>query len=418
MFTEQHADSAIDSFFSLCESFVCGGRWEPPRSEEELRRLWGLLECHSLTPILFHCIDDLESILPEDRVSELRMRRLGQAARNALAVHQLEEIARAFGERGIPVIALKGAAAILWLYDDIACRTITDLDLLVPEHSIDAAPEILESLGYSSKPAHSPEVERATILEKLDHGEHLSPYFRPGGFGVEIHTNFLKRREKLDLVPDEIWSRAVLASPEVPGLLRLSTMDFLLHGVVHYPQHIEVGIPPLKFLVDMALAVRKYSNEVDWELFWNTANRWDIRRPAEVMMATVAHHFRVDVPGLPSESPHLNTDALINGILPLWTRDIMPHKLLPQSQELSVKRAIGGYWESILKARRLSSWRERLGYLFHLIFPEPDYMRHRYKIPEGRPVAPYYIIHPFVLVKNFFAGLASAVRASRTRRLR
>jgi hypothetical protein len=45
-------------------------------------------------------------------------------------------------------------------------------------------------------------------------------------------------------------------------------------------------------------------------------------------------------------------------------------------------------------------------------------MRHRYKIPEGRPVAPYYLIHPFVLVKNFFVGLASAVRASRTSRLR
>ncbi|MGQ9697824.1 MAG: nucleotidyltransferase domain-containing protein [Armatimonadota bacterium] len=376
-------------------------------------QLLSLLEYHGLTPLLWHCASDACDLLPEEARAQFHVRLLGLAARNAVAIHQLEELARAFSEAGIPVIALKGAAAVLWLYDDIACRVITDLDLLVPERHIDAAARTLEELGYSNKPAKSPEVARAAVLEKLDHGEHLSPYFRPGSFSIELHSNFLKRRQNLHLVPDEIWSRAVPASPDVPGLLRLSAMDFLLHAAVHYPQHIETGIPPLKFLIDMALAVRKCSDEIEWELFWSTAERWGICGTAEAMMATIAHHFQLDVPGLPPNSLCLDADALLNGAFPLWARNIMAETLLPGSEELTVAKTLGGYWQSITKAQRLSGWGERLRYLFHLVFPQPAYMRHRYKVPDGRSVAPYYLIHPFVLVRNFAVGLLTAVRRER-----
>ena len=422
MFTEQHADSAIDSFFSLCACFVCGGRWEPPRAEDELRRLWGLLECHSLTPILFHCIDDLESNLPEDRVSELRMRRLGQAARNAIAVHQLEEIARAFGERGIPVIALKGAAAILWLYDDIACRTITDLDLLVPPWAVKDAEQIMAQLGYSQEqgrtPPNSPEFEEIEKLQRLERGQHLRPFVRPGFFSVEIHTNFLKRRKKRYIAQSEIWNRTVALTPDIPNLYRLSTIDFLLHAIVHYPQHLESGIPPLKFLMDIALAVRKEGDQIDWNEFWNTAERWDITSVAATVMATVGHNWNLNIPNLPKDALTLNADTLIGGAVPLHLRELMAPEGLYYRKGHPIADVFRRYWNRVSLAGALSNRSSRFRYLFHILFPVPENMRHRYKIPEGRPVAPYYLIHPFVLVKNFFVGLASAVRTSRTRRLR
>lgn len=61
---------------------------------------------------------------PEDQGPDRRTR---QAGKNLLAIYQLQEIAAAFARKEIPVIALKGAAALLTLYDEGAVRVMVDL---------------------------------------------------------------------------------------------------------------------------------------------------------------------------------------------------------------------------------------------------------------------------------------------------
>ncbi|MGC8833941.1 MAG: nucleotidyltransferase domain-containing protein [Armatimonadota bacterium] len=412
-------DAVADLLFSICASVIHSGeRRLPDGIGEHIQEVLALASMHGLEPMLYRCISN-EDALPPEIVAHLTQRYYGQAARNAVALHQLEEIAKAFAEYGVPVIALKGAAAILWLYDDIACRVITDLDLLVPRSDVDRAVKAMSELGYSQEqrctPPNSPEFEELDLLMRLERAQHLVPFVRRGSFSVEIHTNFLKRRKKRNLVPNEIWERAVPLNSNSGNLYRLSTTDFLIHTAVHYPQHLETGIPPLKFMVDMALAVHKEGDRINWKEFWDTAGRWDISNVVSVMMATIKNIWNLDIPGLPESAPALDTGTLIGGSVPLYMRDLMAPEG-EYTQRSSAVETLRRYWKRITLAGVLPDRSSRLRYLFHLIFPVPENMRHRYKIPEGRSVAPYYLIHPFVLVKNFFAGLASAVRTSRTRK--
>lgn len=416
-------DAAADLLFSICASVIHSGERRLPEGiGEHIQEVLTLASLHGLEPMLYRCISSADGLnLPPDVVSRLAQRYYGQAARNAVALHQLEEIAKAFAEHGVPVIALKGAAAILWLYDDIGCRVITDLDLLVPEEHIGAAAKTMEELGYSQEqrrtPPNSPEFEELDLLMRLERAQHLVPFVRRRSFSVEIHTNFLKRRKKRDLVPNEIWKRAVPLDSNSGNLYRLSTIDFLIHTAVHYPQHLETGIPSLKFLVDMALAVRKEGDRINWKEFWDTTGRWDISNVVSVMMATIKNIWNLNIPGLPEAATALDTGTLIGGSVPLYMRDLMAPEG-EYSQKSSAFETLRRYWKRMTLAGVLPDRSSRLRYLFHLIFPVPENMRYRYKIPEGRSVAPYYFIHPFVLVKNFLAGLASAVRTSRTRKLR
>lgn len=67
----------------------------------------------------------------------------------ALALgEELARLAAAFAKQGIPFVTFKGLALAIALYGDLARREYSDLDLLVPEHRIDDAERLLESLGY------------------------------------------------------------------------------------------------------------------------------------------------------------------------------------------------------------------------------------------------------------------------------
>src|SRR5205085_7418788 len=70
---------------------------------------------------------------PPELLAAWRREYRQQTARSLLALGQLRELAEAFSRREVPVIALKGAAALGRLYEDPAFRPMQDLDLLVHE---------------------------------------------------------------------------------------------------------------------------------------------------------------------------------------------------------------------------------------------------------------------------------------------
>ncbi len=69
------------------------------------------------------------------------------SVRNVRMMHLLERIARAFNDAGVPVLALKGAALNLVLYDRPDERPMGDLDLLIKPENVEDAFAILEKLG-------------------------------------------------------------------------------------------------------------------------------------------------------------------------------------------------------------------------------------------------------------------------------
>ena len=65
----------------------------------------------------------------------------------------LKEVLGCLAGAGIPVMPLKGALLAYWVYDDPSERRVSDVDLLVPEKSFEAAIAKLAGQGYHAEPA-------------------------------------------------------------------------------------------------------------------------------------------------------------------------------------------------------------------------------------------------------------------------
>ncbi len=107
------------------------------------------MERHGLTGLLY--ASQARRVQPSaGAIARLQEQYLITCASNMRALKQLEEIAFAFTKYGIPMIVLKGCAAILFLYDGLGLREFDDIDLLIQERHLADARKIMEELGYES----------------------------------------------------------------------------------------------------------------------------------------------------------------------------------------------------------------------------------------------------------------------------
>jgi hypothetical protein len=366
---------------------------------ERAERFLELMSRHGVTPRPPAREARAAPSLPPEVAAGWRRRYRIQFARGARALQQLEEIAAAFHERGVRVLALKGAAALLWVYGPECGRELADLDLLIEEESIAAAHDVLEGLGYSWLPqCHAPEFEPL----RLRSGEE-SAFTRPGRFGVEAHLNFLQGKGDPRRALADVWGEAISTRSGTVCVGCLSAPHFLLHAAAHYAKHFEANFAPLKGLVDMALAVRKEGARIDWHRFWHTAERWGITREASMALATLQSTWGLAVPGLPAGAAPLPASVLVHGA--------------PGAADEQAGRLPSIYMDRLKRARQLPDRAARARYLFRLVFPTPENLRHRYAIAPGHPVAPYYARHPLVLAGRLARGLGAAARnRARSRR--
>jgi hypothetical protein len=359
---------------------------------------------HGLLPCLYRpLVSQPKPVWPAEIIELVRRAYLIQLMRNVNAIDQLQEIAYAFNDAGLQVMALKGAAAIMRFYPDLACRQLSDIDLIVKPDELDVADQIMQNLGYTSPqtihPRTSPVDARIAALRRS-----TTHYIKPGRLQVELHIKILNGVEVLDL-----WSESTLIDNTTTPLLSPSYEHFLLHTSAHLVEHILHPENPeilLKGFLDLLILYKRFGDQINWRNVQLTASRWGIEEDLAVVLNTLRYHWGLHIPDISNSASPVPLEVLLYGP--------------PTNQKESpspIRQLLSAYIDRISRIK-LVEFPLGLRYLFHLIFPVPDYMRHRYKIPEGRSVAPYYLIHPFVLVKNFFAGLASAVRASRTSRLR
>ncbi len=138
---------------------------------------------HGTAPLLFKHAQSLgsESVRRSD-LHALRRMYVRSAFRNRIHFAALQEIQCCFASRDIEMIALKGAALSSTVYRDAALRPFADIDLLIPENSLDASKAALREIGYELAPE--------LLSEKLNRKYHFNvPFARraPAPIHVELH---------------------------------------------------------------------------------------------------------------------------------------------------------------------------------------------------------------------------------------
>ena len=177
-------------------------------------------------------------------------------------LQQVDALAR---ERGVPLVALKGAALHAHGFYAPGERPMADLDLLVAEPHADNAAKLMTKLGYRLD----------YVTWKHQAFEPLEGATRPASFGehgenpikIELHSRI---REALPL---RLLDMSALVWPEaaVPGINDYpSRSSLLLHLLLHAAGALALRAVRLLHLQDIALLTQGLS-EADWEEFFRQA---------------------------------------------------------------------------------------------------------------------------------------------------
>ena len=224
---------------------------------------------HGLRPLLYERLtsDTSKRKVPDTVLEPLRDAFLVNSLRNTLLYRDLGKVLAGFRQKGIAVIVLKGAHLAQLVYQTKAGRQMADIDLLVKPADLSAATLTLLENGYAF------EIEPHDIegWRKEHPGSHHLPSFvKPPRPRVELHWAISPPPNPAE-VPN-VWEQACRASIAGVEARVLSPEDLLIHLCLHSRLHrFGQGLRPV---CDLAIAIRHYQRELDWNKLLRRAKAW------------------------------------------------------------------------------------------------------------------------------------------------
>ncbi len=195
-----------------------------------------------------------------------------RSIRNLRMMHLLERIAGKFNEAGVPLMALKGAALNLTLYEHGDERSMADLDLLIRPKDVDKAFALLEELGG----LRGDPLVREDFFPRF----HYETEYTLGSVypvKIDLHVRpFRPLRYARLLPPDAFWDRAAPVRITRATVFTPSAEDMLIHLSVHAAVH---GYAKRKWLVDMKRWTDAHNDRLDWDRFLARVRGWRLALP-------------------------------------------------------------------------------------------------------------------------------------------
>ena len=336
---------------------------------------------------------------PSGIVERLEQEYRVQTVRSLALYGQIARILDVAGGQGIDVLLLKGAWLARWVYRDPALRPFDDIDLLCREEDVPGLSAVLRELGYRPWPSLDRSRVHARMFSRLFH--HLPPFDKPGGARVELHTSLVPDLAGRLGIAEAVWRRALGVAWDGRRAYVLSPEDQVFHLSSHLAKHLETGALTLAWFCDIHEVVRAFSQSLDWGSIAGLAAAARNERRLCGLWRQLSTHWGTPIPGGltggPVAAPPVpDLPALIgNGL------DARP--------EAGTIRTYARY---LKEARGLPSARERLVYLWKQVFPDGEYLRLKYRIPEGRRLHPYYSYHLFVGLRSVWRDLVWMLRAA------
>lgn len=174
------------------------------REEADLGSIVDLATDHGVRPLL---IRTLSAVGWERVPAELRDRldtfRRDQLVHVLATSEALGELTGRLAARGVDALAFKGAALSAALYSDLAAREFNDIDILVPVDRVEAASQVLTSLGYRIS-EEDEEVRRAFLAHQRQF-----TFTRPGTPTIDLHWDFTAEHVPFPLSAAEARRAAV-----------------------------------------------------------------------------------------------------------------------------------------------------------------------------------------------------------------
>lgn len=244
------------------------------------------------------------------------------AARQQVAVRrEVDEVRKALGGAGIPVLLLKGAAYVAAGLPAAQGRLFNDLDILVPREALADAETALMLAGWHATglSAYDRRYYRRWMHEipPLQHAEWATV--------LDVHHAILPITARSRPDPARLRAQAV-AVPGLPGVQVLCATDRILHAAAHLFHDGELP-HGLRDLSDLDLLLRHAAREADfWPRLVARAGELELGRSLFHALRYVRHFLATPVPAevdaaLAQRAPARPLQALLDA---MFTRALAP----------------------------------------------------------------------------------------------
>ena len=296
---------------------------------------------HRVTGFAAGAIEADRLLVADGTAQQLRDAHVVASLRSELLRRELGEVVPRIEDAcGIEPLVFKGPAASETLYEPRTLRPFSDLDLLVPPSSVDAATEALRAIGYWPN-LHL----RPGFGDRYRHDVHLSRRRGKHLVGIDLHW-----RVSDDPVGEQLsWEQIAPAQLHIDGVQVAcpSPADNLIVLAVHFLSDRQRRLLWIEDLRRAALA----ADDEQWNVAFGRADRIGLSWVLNRALDYAAHHLSLD-----------RRRPVGPGPAPAWG----PMRAL---EEYNLWVA----WDMGL----LTSipWRERPGYLRAMLFPTGDGLR-------------------------------------------
>lgn len=213
---------------------------------------------HNLFQLIYSQLQKYQMfIFPQDLVDDFLKESKGLYLKGIVLSAKQEavenEVASLLRAKGIQSVIIRGNSLAKELYNDLNCRTSTDIDVLIRKSDVLSADSVLKENRYDRN-------DRIPLTFWL-HRLHHAIYHYPGTSDIiELHWNFgIPYFFKLS--SEDIWAEITLTDS---GQLRLTPEMLIIMLLIHHHMH---SFRELKILTDIVWSLHKYKNIIDWHVF-------------------------------------------------------------------------------------------------------------------------------------------------------
>ncbi|MEM6332780.1 MAG: nucleotidyltransferase family protein [Planctomycetota bacterium] len=198
---------------------------------------------------------------------ETSVSRTAIAMRNACMMRLLERVALRCAERGVEVMALKGAVLLATVYRDPGDRPMRDIDVLVRPNDLPVVLEVLDELGGKPlEPWVTPDFCPKFYNEMEYAVGELEPVL------IEPHVRPFRPLRLQCLMPDDAWWRTSVPMRVGRAIVRRpSDEHVLLHLAAHVAMHGGCGA---RWREDLTRWLDDTAEGFDWDLAVRDARDW------------------------------------------------------------------------------------------------------------------------------------------------
>lgn len=188
---------------------------------------------------------------------------------NLALLQELARIANAFGRARIPLMALKGAALSLTVYDARELRPMSDLDLLVHPDDAARAVKCLQAIGYQSGDS----LIRDDFFPRFYYEREMVLH-HPNNVRVDLHAHPWRPMHLAQAVQTEqFWNGATKVGCGEAEILVPQPATMLVHLAAHAAFH---GCERYIWLYDLKKLAEHSGEGLDWNVVVERATRWHL----------------------------------------------------------------------------------------------------------------------------------------------